>query len=138
MSEAALGRNIQVALAKLGAKLFRNNVGKFWTGRAIEINEEGIIDVHPGDVVLRHARRVASGLPVGSGDFIGYKPVVITEKMLGQRVAIFTSAEVKLPKGKTTEQQDNWRSVVGTDGGIAIIARSVEEAIGGIFGGEPN
>jgi hypothetical protein len=48
--------------------------------------------------------------------------------MVGQRIAIFTSIEVKTPNGRIRPEQQAWLDVVLRGGGIAGIARSVTDA----------
>ena len=48
--------------------------------------------------------------------------------MIGKDVAVFTSIEVKTPKGKPTKQQQNWLNCVASAGGICGVARSPEDA----------
>jgi hypothetical protein len=50
--------------------------------------------------------------------------------MVGQKLAIFLAIEVKGEKGKTTDQQRNFIARVLADGGLAGVARSVEDALG--------
>jgi len=46
----------------------------------------------------------------------------------GAKVAVFTAIEVKSEKGLASEPQLNFLTELRNDGGIAEIARSVEEA----------
>ena len=78
-SESAIMKNIQVAFTNLGARLFRNNVGLAWTGRAKEIKKISNVRVGPGDVVIRNARPIKFGLFKGSSDLIGWTRLDITE-----------------------------------------------------------
>ena len=48
--------------------------------------------------------------------------------MVGQRVAVFTSLEVKAERGRVSPEQRQWLEAVQAAGGIAGVARSVEEA----------
>jgi VRR-NUC domain len=48
--------------------------------------------------------------------------------MVGQKVAIFTSIEVKTAAGRIRPDQKQWLQAVAAAGGIAGVARSVEEA----------
>jgi dihydroxyacid dehydratase/phosphogluconate dehydratase len=48
--------------------------------------------------------------------------------MVGTQVAVFTSIEVKTPTGRVKPEQQQWLEVVQAAGGIAGVARSVEEA----------
>ncbi len=48
--------------------------------------------------------------------------------MVGQQVAVFTSIEVKTPTGRIRPEQQQWLETVQAAGGIAGVARSVEDA----------
>ena len=76
----------------------------------------------------RTGRPVQFGLARGSADLIGWRSVVITPEMVGQRVAVFTSLEVKTPTGRLTPAQQAWLGTVHNAGGIAGVARSVRDA----------
>lgn len=112
-------------------RLWRNNVGK------------GVMIAHPHAqtrqaiisecIKLAEARggsgaRITYGLHVGSGDLIGYRVVTVTPEMVGRRVAVFTSAEVKNERGRESPEQVAWREHIASVGGLAFVARSVEEA----------
>jgi hypothetical protein len=47
--------------------------------------------------------------------------------MVGQRFARFLSIEVKTPTGRLSHEQATWRAAVLKAGGIAVVARSVED-----------
>lgn len=107
MSEAAIQQSIRLALGQCPAvRMFRNNVG------AIKA---------PDGRVIRY------GLTTGSADLIGWQTVTITPDMVGHRFARFVSVEVKAPKGRLTPEQETWRAAVLKAGGIAVVARSVED-----------
>lgn len=116
MGEGTLQSHIMVAQSQEGARVFRNNVGRFM------------------DAVGRWVR---FGLCVGSSDLIGWKSITITQEMVGKKVAVFLATEVKLPNGKLTKQQEQFLSVVRQAGGIAICARSVEQSVEGLNGYRP-
>jgi hypothetical protein len=65
----------------------------------------------------------------GSADLIGYRSITITPEMVGQQVAVFTSIEVKTPTGRLRPEQQAWLDTVQAAGGIAGVARSVEDAL---------
>lgn len=97
-----------IMLADHGCRLFRNNTG------AIK-DADG--------------RLVRFGLCRGSSDLIGFKPVTITPDMVGKTVAVFTAIEVKTPTGKATPEQIHFIERVKQLGGIAGIARSVDDVL---------
>ena len=76
----------------------------------------------------RSGRLVQFGLARGSADLIGWRTMVITPEMVGQRVAVFTSLEIKTPTGRIRPEQKAWLACVQSAGGIAGVARSVADA----------
>src|SRR5262245_40584816 len=111
MTETPLLQSIRLACSRNGTRLFRNNNGKL---------ED------------KTGRWVTFGLFPGSGDLIGWRSVVITPDMVGQRIARFVTIEVKSPTGHTdkarAEAQANWRNMVTAVGGIGVQVRDVGEA----------
>ena len=67
------------------------------------------------------------GSPGGS-DLIGYRRVRVTEEMVGQEIAQFAAVEVKTPRGRVRPEQQQFINHVLSAGGVAGIARSVDEA----------
>ena len=95
--EIKLQNKILLRFSNGATRLFRNNVGMAWQGRMLKNNR--------GTVILENARPLHAGLMKGSADLIGWQSVEITPEMVGKRIAIFTSVEVKgkgtrTPKGK--------------------------------------
>lgn len=120
MTETATQRRIQLSLSDATTRLWRNNVGAAWQGKAVE---------HSGGLVTLYGpRRVEYGLAPGSSDLIGLRSVEITPEMVGQRVAIFCAVEVKTAKGRPTDEQAAFLKTVNLLGGRAGIARSEDEA----------
>ncbi len=110
MSETAIMQDIRLALGACpGIKAWRNNVGMFKEQKS--------------------GRWIRYGLFNGSADIIGLKTVTITPEMVGQKVAVFLSVEVKTPQApkKLPDDQQAWFDAVQKAGGIAVIARSVED-----------
>lgn len=106
-SEQTIQQQIRLACSAGSVRLFRNNTG-----------------------VLRdqHGRPVQFGLAKGSADLIGWTTRTITADMVGQRIAVFTSIEVKTATGRLRPEQQQWMEAVQAAGGIAGVARSVEDA----------
>lgn len=61
------------------------------------------------------------GLQPGSGDMIGWTEIMITPKMVGQKIAVFTSIEIKTKNDRMSDKQKNWFNAVKRSGGIAEI-----------------
>lgn len=122
MTEAELKAQIRLALGCLpGVRLFNNPVGDAWAGKVVHRDQVML--------TLQHARNVTFGLAPGSGDLCGWTSVVVTSEMIGRRVAVFTSAEVKTDRGRVAPNQENWLRVVSKAGGIADVVRSPEDAL---------
>ena len=107
MTEQSIQQHIRISCSTGNTRLFRNNTGTLRD---------------------QHGRPVSFGLARGSSDLIGYRTVTITPDMVGQQVAVFTSVEVKTPTGRIRPEQRAWMETVQAAGGIAGVARSVEDA----------
>jgi hypothetical protein len=106
----------RIAASKVGARLFRNNVGVGWVGH---VRGRG-----NGVVILHDARPLHAGLCEGSSDLIGWTPRVITQDMVGQTVAVFTAVEVKTGRVPVTGPQQRFLDAVTAAGGIGRVIRS--------------
>ena len=108
-SETHLQQEIRLAVGtRPDLRLYRNNCGSLPDPRT--------------------GRLVTFGLARGSADLIGWRTITVTQAMVGTRLAIFTSIEVKVPTGRVRPEQQAWLEAVQGAGGIAIIARSVPDA----------
>jgi hypothetical protein len=107
-SEQTIQQHIRLACSIGNCRLFRNN-----TGTLRDIN----------------GRPVSFGLCKGSADLIGWTTRTITPEMVGQKIAVFTSIEVKSSSGRVKPEQQQWLNAVQAAGGIAGVARSVGEAM---------
>ena len=107
MTETSLVRQLLLHSSTLGARLFRNNVGRLRTA---------------------DGRYVQYGLCVGSSDVIGWTPVMVTPEMVGRTLAVFTAFECKVGRNTTTVEQGAFLSVVKHAGGIAAVVRRLADA----------
>ena len=107
MSEQRIQQEIRLAISHGDTKVFRNN-----TGTLKDAN----------------GRPVQFGLCKGSADLIGWRTVTVTPEMVGTQVAVFLSIEVKTPTGRLRPEQQQWLDAVQAAGGIAGVARSVQDA----------
>ena len=127
MNETSLGKRICLMASNLGHRIFRANVGEGWIGKAIFFSKPAKVEVYPGDVIIRKAKRLHFGLCPGQGDYLGWSAKIVTPQMVGKPVAIFTSIEVKTETGKIREEQILFAEAVNKAGGIAGIIRTEEE-----------
>jgi len=104
--ELAVQNAIRLEHGSGPARLWRNNTGalKDATGRLVRY-----------------------GLCPGSSDLIGLRTRIITEADLGHRFAQFVAIEVK-DRGRATPEQQAFIAMVQAAGGLAGIARSVDDA----------
>jgi len=130
MKESNLQNLIRIKLSQLGILNFRNNTGMGWAGKAERIYKKQSVTVFPGDVIVRKARPLHSGLCEGSSDIIGVKPVVITQEMVGQTVGVFVACEVKTKTGPVRVKQKTFIDNINKAGGNAGIVRSVDDVEG--------
>lgn len=107
MTEQQIQQHIRLTCSTGATRLFRNNTGTLRD---------------------QHGRPVSFGLCKGSADLIGWRTVTVTPEMVGQQVAVFTSIEVKTATGRLRPEQQQWLDAVQSAGGIAGVARSVEDA----------
>ena len=120
-NETSVVHRVMLAVTEVGARLFRNQVGRAWHGRVERITHSGTYPCMPGDVILHNARMVATGLCVGSSDLIGWTSKTVTPEMLGTQIAVFTAIEVKVPGGRIADEQYQFHDTVKKAGGIAAI-----------------
>lgn len=120
MRESVILRRIMLALGRGMTRVFRNNCGVAWQGDARKLSD--------GSVLIRNPRRVVYGLAPGSSDLIGWRQVIVTPQMVGQRLAQFVALEVKTGKGRAQQHQRNFVEQVQQAGGIAAVVRDEAQA----------
>jgi hypothetical protein len=107
VTEQQIQQHIRLTCSTGSTRLFRNNTGTLRD---------------------QHGRPVSFGLCKGSADLIGWTTRTITQEMVGQQVAVFTSIEVKAASGRLRPEQRQWLDAVQAAGGVAGVARSVDDA----------
>lgn len=122
MAEADLMRSLQRLASSLGARLFRQNNGMAWVGKAEKSWPGRVVCLNAGDVVVRNARPFHAGV-VGMSDLGGWVPVEVTPEMVGSTVAVYVQVEVKVDTRPTKEQRA-WITAVQEAGGRAGVARN--------------
>ncbi len=122
MSETQIMKEIQLALSKLGCRIFRCNTGQGWVGKSVRFTKLMMVQVYPGDVIIRQARPLHAGLTEGGSDLIGWT-----------KDGKFLSIETKVEGHKTDkdrlEKQINFIDAVNKSGGVGFIAKNVDEAV---------
>ena len=120
-SEGAVQAALQIAAAKRGAALWRNNSG-------------ATLDAE-GRMVRYGLANTSSKLNkrFKSSDLIGITPVTISELHVGRVLGVFTAVEVKAPGWKQIPSDDRaaaqaaFLGVVKSKGGIGTFAQSVKD-----------
>ncbi len=107
MSEQAIQQQIRMELGRGPVRLWRNNTGALRDERG---------------------RLVRYGLCPGSSDLIGLRQLRIEEQHLGLELGVFCALEIKTGSGRLTPEQRQFLQVISNCGGLAGVARSVEEA----------
>ena len=102
-------------------RLFRNNVGKVWTGIVVSSRDR--------QVILSNCRPFHAGLIKGSSDLIGWNTVTVSQEMVGKKIAVFTAVEIKTSKVRTTPEQVVFIENVNKAGGIAGVVYNEQDAI---------
>lgn len=122
MSETKLYADILTAHSHGRTRLMRINAGMAYQGRVLERT--------PGRLILSpwYPIRLAAE---GVSDLLGWTQ----EEFEGHDIAVFTAIEGKI-KGRLTEEQASFLTLVERMGGRAGVARSVEDA-GKIIRGAP-
>ena len=103
IAENDISNKVRIAFGKIGVALYRNNCG------------------------YDERTKTRYGLKKGSADWIGILPMVITPDMVGKRVGVFLSVEMKSAGGSLQPDQAAWINTVRAAGGIAIVARRPED-----------
>jgi hypothetical protein len=107
MTESQIQSDIRVALNKADTRAWRNNIAK--------LNVKG--------------RWIDYGIPgKGGSDLIGCHSITIQPHHVGRKVAVFLAIECKSPNGRIKPEQQRFINFIQDKGGIAGVARSVDEA----------
>lgn len=128
---AAETRTLHDILRRWGCgavRLFRINVGQAWTGRQVVRGQGQTVTLRRGDILLRDAHPLRTGVPKGYADLTGWRSVEVTPDMVGRKLAVFVALEVKGPRGRLSPEQDRFLQVVSDAGGLAGVPRSVDDA----------
>jgi len=131
-TEAQLQAEIALAFNRGATRLYKNVGGNFWQGTAVTnasilSKVSAILGKLARFTILLYPRRVKAGLVTGAADRIGFHQITITPEMVGKTVAVFAAIELKTVDGSATPEQKQFLKVIQDMGGIAGIARSVDD-----------
>jgi len=137
ISEHDIQNHIRESLNPYG-RFFRINVGVAWAGNDIENRPDG-------SKLIKDPRPFATFGTVqdtknlkGFSDIFGVVPVIVTPEMVDKKIGIATFIEVKGPRGRVSEEQNNFLTVMSTRGCRTGVVRSVEDAIKIVGGNQSN
>lgn len=129
--ETNVVHDIMVGVSPSGGRLFKNVRGGFYPVGAVKPLLAAIMRADWRAVVTlaKQLRPMQAGLQAnGSSDLIGAMPVVVTQDMVGETIAVFCAVEVKTATGTVQPEQRDFVSFVEKIGGYAGIARNLEDA----------
>lgn len=123
--EKALLNTIRAQLSVGDTRLFRQQSGEYWIGEVTHLRD--------GSIRIENPIRVVVGFP-GLADLGGWRSVVVTPEMVGQRIAVYVALEVKTPRGRVKDDQQRFIHAVNEAGGIGSVVRSVADAVDALTG----
>lgn len=107
----------EIMLLKDGSTMFKN-VG----GYAIICNPKDATRLKSGGYIIKKGFPMKNiSLWKGSSDMIGWKSVTITPDMVGKKVAIFQSIEIKTKNDRLRKEQKIWNKVVEAAGALVAV-----------------
>ncbi len=121
VGETTVLHRLALALTNVGARVFRNQVGEGWYGKARYMGN-GPVFGKP-IVTIEYPRKLTAGLCVGSSDLVGWQSVEVTPEMVGRRLAVFLAIETKSDDGELSDDQRQFLDTVAAAGGIAFMAK---------------
>lgn len=122
MIESSLQKEILLIASKLGHRLFRVNTGVGWVGQSARVTKNMMVQVYPGDVIIRNARPLHAGLTEGGSDLIGWSNT-------GKFVGIETKVQGNKTAKDRLEKQQSFIDAIRNSGGIAGMVETREEFI---------
>lgn len=120
MKETNIVRMIMVAASRAGARLWRYNAGMAWAGKTTRNAD--------GSVLVRNAMPF-HGVFEGHPDTAGFMPVVITQDMVGSRMAVACYVEVKTDAGRVSTEQRRFIAMARLMGARAGVARNDDDVM---------
>ena len=129
--ETSIVNEIMKDTSKHGVRLFRNVRGMFYTIEGVKALISAAMSLNPARIkqAAQQLRMTTAGLLAsGASDLIGFTPVIVTQEMVGQKIAIFTACEIKTADGRVAKEQEDFMNFVRISGGYAGIARSTDDA----------
>ena len=122
--------SIRIAISSTGTGVsFRCNVGEAYVGDVINNTD--------GSITIKNPRRFQTGLMPGFSDLFVVIPTIITPDMVGRKIALAGFIEVKTDTGRLRPEQKHFLKTMQDLGARAGVARSPEQALSILRGGEP-
>ena len=123
--ESNIFKACQIRATQLKARLWRQNSGISWAGKATRVEKNGQYTLKIGDVIIRNGYALRSGFP-GISDGGGYCMVTVTPDMVGKQLPVVLQVETKADGAVTDEQRKFIKHIRGV-GGMAGVARSSDD-----------
>lgn len=104
-------------LLKTCRDYYRTGLAKIWLARNNNILARS----------MDGQRTITAGLGKGTSDCIGYTSKLVTQDMVGKRLAVFTAIETKSSTGRVEPHQQAFVDRVNADGGYGLVVRDGED-----------
>lgn len=119
-SEGAVQNLTRYETAKMGWRVFRNNVGVLTDKRGVPVRYGLANDTKAMNQIVK------------SSDLIGIKPVLVTQDHVGQTIGQFVSLEIKkegwvFAGSEREKAQLSWLQLVSSLGGYAKFVNNVDK-----------
>ena len=96
-------------------------------GYCIACSPKDIHRLKGGGFKVDHGAPMKFGLQKGSSDMIGWEEIIVTPEMVGKKVAIFQSIEIKTLNDKLRVNQKTWNKIVQQCGGIVKVWHALKD-----------
>lgn len=120
-SEKRIEQETMLRVQDFGGVVFKNNTGTAFRGEKRTMN---------GKMILTNLQFIKYGLDVGSADLIGVLPVTVTPDMVGKKIGVMLSIEMKKDKFgsyRATGEQLQWMKFMKQMGAIAFVCDNPDD-----------
>lgn len=131
-NETDVSNRILLRTSKVyGARLMKNVRGMFYTKDSVDRVIAAVKTRKLAMIIemIKTLRIIRAGLQApGASDLVGPTPIVVTQEMVGRKIAVMTVFEVKTETGRPSPDQNTFLDAMKAVGAIAGIVRCEADA----------